>query len=151
MNTKKTSILLLSAMVAGVIVSWTNANMFDFAWDNDKTEMRSNLDRDEWFFWRMSDNHFKKWINWNMKWLTDDEKTSLETMTNDEKKEFFDTNRIERKAYMDTRKLERQSHEAVIDKLINGETLTAEEEVIREEIKIKRADRKAKMEELLNK
>jgi hypothetical protein len=72
-------------------------------------------------------------------------------MTNDEKKEFFDTNRIERKAYMDTRKLERQSHEAVIDKLINGETLTAEEEVIREEIKIKRADRKAKMEELLNK
>jgi hypothetical protein len=43
---------------------------------------------------------------------------------------------------MVAKKAERQAHEAVIDKLIDWEALTAEEEIVRQEIKEKRAERK---------
>lgn len=72
--------------------------------------------------------------------LTDAEKIALESMSDEEKKTFFDTKKSEMKA-------ERESHRNVIDKLLAGETLTAEEETIRAEIIKKRAERKAQMEE----
>lgn len=148
MNTKKVGILILSAIVAGVVVSWTNANMFGFDWDSDnRMEMRTNFEWNEWSFGRMWGKHFKKWINGNMKWLTDEEKVELEAMSDDEKKVFFEEKRAERQADMEARKVDRIAHEAVIDKLIDGEALTAEEKVILEEIKVKRAERKAKMGE----
>jgi hypothetical protein len=78
-----------------------------------------------------------------MKGLTDEDKTSLESMTDEEKKAFFEAKSTERKAEMENKKAERESHEAIIDKLINGEELSADEKVILEEIKIKRAERKA--------
>jgi hypothetical protein len=92
-----------------------------------------------------------KWM-WMWKWfdkwgkdgfmndLTAEEKTALESMTNDEKKAFFETKKSEMQA-------KRQSHEAVIDKLLAWEVLTANEEVVRNEIIVQRAERKAKMQE----
>lgn len=152
MNKKSAATLILSAIVAGVVVSWTNANMFDFTDDNSKTEMRSNF---AWIWWSMFGNHFKKWVNWNMKWLTDEEKTSLETMSDDEKKAFFEQKRTEKQAEMEAKNVERKAHEAVIDKLIDGTVLTDDEKIILEDIKVKRAERKAlsaqreaKMEEM---
>jgi len=72
--------------------------------------------------------------------LTDEEKTALESMDKEEKKEFFMNKKNELKAvYL--------KHEAVIDKLLNGESLTSEDKQIVEEIKTKRAERKMKMEE----
>jgi hypothetical protein len=59
--------------------------------------------------------------------LTDEEITAVASMSDDEKKAFFDAKKIKMKAEM-------EAHKAVIDKLILGETLTADEEAIRLEI-----------------
>lgn len=56
--------------------------------------------------------------------LTDEEKTSLESMTDDEKQAFFD-------AKKETMNAEKEASRAVVAKLINGESLTADEEVTR--------------------
>ena len=61
--------------------------------------------------------------------LTDDEKKSLENMTDTQKKEFFQKK-------MDAR-------DAVLDKLLNGESLSDADKVIVTEIKTERAKMKA--------
>jgi predicted nucleic-acid-binding protein len=66
-------------------------------------------------------------------------------MTKEEKKEFFGEKREENKA-------EREAHRNVIDKLIDGEELNAEEKIILEEIKtirVERATKKAEREALM--
>jgi hypothetical protein len=68
--------------------------------------------------------------------LTDTEKTKLETMTDIEKKAFFE-------AKMTAEKALRDSKEIVIDKLINGETLSDTEKVTLATIKTERAAHKA--------
>ena len=73
--------------------------------------------------------------------LTDEEKTALSSMTDDEKKTFFETKRQEAQALADAK-------EAVIDKLIAGETLTDSEKVTLETIKTERAEAKAKKAEM---
>jgi len=75
---------------------------------------------------------------WMMMWmmnLTDEEKTSLESMTDDEKKSFFETKRKELE-------LKQEQRETVIDKLLAGETLTSAEELIRKEIITQRTEMK---------
>lgn len=59
--------------------------------------------------------------------LTEEEKTALESMSDEEKQAFFE----EKKAQMQA---ERQAEKAVIDKLIGGESLTADEEALRLEL-----------------
>lgn len=73
--------------------------------------------------------------------LTDEEKTQLESMNDEQKQAFFETKRAEQKA-------KREARENVIDKLLAGETLTAEEENLRAEIIKERAERKVKMQEM---
>ena len=68
--------------------------------------------------------------------LTDAEKTKLATMTDAEKKAFLETKRTADKAAHDAK-------ETVIDKLINGETLSDTEKVTLETIKTERAAQKA--------
>lgn len=68
--------------------------------------------------------------------LTDAEKTQLATMTDAQKKAFFQTKMTEAKALRDT-------EEAVIDKLINGETLSDAEKATLATIKTERAALKA--------
>lgn len=67
-----------------------------------------------------------------MSQLTDAEKTKLATMTPTEKKAFFETKMTEQRALRDAK-------EAVIDKLINGETLSDAEKVTLATIKTERA------------
>lgn len=160
MNKKTTGMVVLSALVASIIISSANANMFWITSTTDKMEMVKLLQKSQsWetltqeeqellnkikdnLSWMNLFGNYKKWINWNMKWLTDDEKTALQTMTDDEKTTFFEQKRAEKKAEIEAKKIEREKHEAIIDKLIDGDTLTDEEKVILEEIKTKRAERK---------
>ncbi|MDR2411605.1 MAG: hypothetical protein LBD88_03340 [Candidatus Peribacteria bacterium] len=62
-------------------------------------------------------------------------------MTSEERQEYMKTKMEETKA-----KLEKK--EAVLDKLLNLQALTAEEELIRQEIVKERAERKAKLNEI---
>lgn len=77
--------------------------------------------------------HWKRGGKKGIKHLTDDEKTALESMTDDEKKEFFTEKKEEMKA-------KKESAKAVIQKLINGETLSTEEVAIKVEIAEKMND-----------
>lgn len=72
----------------------------------------------------------------SMQSLTDDEKKSLESMTDAQKKEFFQKKMDEQKAKMDAR-------DAVIDKLLNGESLSDADKIIVTEIKAERVKMKA--------
>jgi hypothetical protein len=65
--------------------------------------------------------------------LTDEEKTALESMSDEEKQAFFDAKKEEMK-------IKKEAHKSVIDKLINGESLTAEQEAIRLEMLAKMED-----------
>lgn len=80
----------------------------------------------------------KKWM-WIVMWdITDEEKTALESMTDEEKQAFFESKKEELRA-------RQESHENVIDKLLAWESLTSEEEIIRQEIIQLRTERKEKM------
>lgn len=72
--------------------------------------------------------------------LTDTEKTALESMSETEKKAFFEKKMTEQRAKMDAR-------DAVIDKLLNGESLTDADKAIVAEIKAERV----KMKEMRSK
>jgi hypothetical protein len=76
-----------------------------------------------------------------MSQLTDAEKTALEAMTAEQKIAFLETKRTAAEA-------KRTAHEAVIDKLLAGTTLTAEEETLRSVIITERAERKAREAEM---
>lgn len=84
--------------------------------------------------WRWNKNH--KWL-WRM-FLTEDEKIALESMTDEEKITFMENKKEEIQII-------RESEESVIDKLLAGESLTQEEELIRNEIIKKRSERKANL------
>lgn len=73
--------------------------------------------------------------------LTEAERTQLASMTETQKKEFFETKRAEKRA-------EKEKYENVIDKLLKGEVLTAEEEALRAEIIQKRAEKQEKREKI---
>ncbi len=67
--------------------------------------------------------------------MTDAEKTAFNALSDTEKKAFLEKKRTEMEAT-------RTAHEAVIDKLLAGTALTADEETLRQTIIKERADRK---------
>lgn len=95
---------------------------------------------DEWRWdkwpWMLRDGWF-----WWIDELTDEEKTSLESMTDEQKQAFFEAKR-------EAEKLKREAKESVIDKLLVWETLTADEEVVKAEIIKERAEQKTKKAEM---
>lgn len=72
--------------------------------------------------------------------LTAEEKTAIENMTSEERQAFMQ----EKRSQMEAKRL---THETVIDKLLNGEPLSTEEQSTLEEIKNQRAEMKAQAEE----
>lgn len=72
--------------------------------------------------------------------LTEAEKTALDAMTETEKAEFFQKKQSEHKA-------KKEAKEAVLDKILAGQSLTADEEIIRQEIIADRAEKKARKAE----
>jgi Spy/CpxP family protein refolding chaperone len=73
--------------------------------------------------------------------MTDAEKTAFEAMSATEKQAYIITKRTEAEA-------RRDAHEVVVDKLLAGTILTAEEEKIRQEIITQRTEMKAKRLEM---
>jgi uncharacterized coiled-coil DUF342 family protein len=73
--------------------------------------------------------------------ISTEEKTKIEAMTQEERQTYFETKKTEMEAKM-------VSHEAVIDKLLNGEALTEDDKKIVTEIKAQRAEQKAKKVEM---
>lgn len=167
-NTKKIATLVLSAIVAGALITASNADFSKLSYE-ERTEFRTLMEKakswteltieeqaiiDEvetsfrWNKWNFMWNNdsFKKGHNGWMKGLTDEEKTSLESMTDEEKKAFYESKKVERLADIEAKRIERKAHEAVIDKLLAWEVLTEEQEIIRSEIIIKRAERKNEIE-----
>lgn len=112
------------------------------SWEELSDDEEAKLDaiKSNWK-WNMIWNSNKSWKMWRVMLnnLTDDEKTALESMTDDEKKAFFDTKREEKEA-------EREAHENVIDKVLAWDSLTSEEEAIKNEIIEKRAEREVERE-----
>ena len=71
---------------------------------------------------------------WGWYGLTSEERDEISFMTNEERTEYFENKRAERD-------VQRESHRAVMDKLLNQEELTAEEQEILDEIKTFRSQR----------
>lgn len=113
-------------------------------------ELKENIPQ-RWF------GKWGKWFGWKWRWwewfdqrwgfwgefhnLTDEEKTTLESLSDEEKQAFFEKKREEQEAKMESR-------EAVIDKLLNAESLSDADKVIVEEIKVQRAEHKARKLEM---
>ncbi|MDD5769722.1 MAG: hypothetical protein PHE25_02040 [Candidatus Gracilibacteria bacterium] len=131
-NSKKliVSILLTTALATGITFAATGTGSGAL---NTLKHGFEKYNQDEWFLdgmrggFLMQDN------------LTDAEKTALETMTSDDKRAFFEKKITDEQA-------KKEAQETVIDKLLAGTTLTADEEIIRTEIIKQRAERKAEME-----
>lgn len=73
--------------------------------------------------------------------MTDAEKTAFEAMSATEKQTYMEKKRTEMEA-------KRDAHEVVIDKLLAGTALTADEETLRKTIITERAERKVKQAEM---
>lgn len=113
-----------------------------WCWCWKKMERWFKWERNENWSWGLigNENFWFKWMPWFID-LTSDEKTKLETMTNEEKKVFFENKKLENEKKMESREL-------VIDKLLNGTTLTSEEELIKQEIITQRNEMKTKKVEM---
>lgn len=76
-----------------------------------------------------------------MEQMTDAEKTAFEAMSDTEKQTYMEKKHTEAEA-------KRDAHEVVIDKLLAGTALTADEETLRKTIITERAERKVKQAEM---
>jgi len=145
-NKKTIALVLLGTLVAsGLSYSFANeetSNSFVFGrWNG---EQQRQFDCEERMSWQMNgprDNN--KWI----RGLSEEEQEVFQNMSDEEKEAFLNTKREEQRAEAQARQEENQVRENVIDKLLAWESLTTEEEILRQEIITERAERKQKMEE----
>lgn len=138
-------------VVTSVLLSWSAFAASNTDNSNLKTNYKSSVMKNEkwkWWMLKMKCCEWNKWWIWDMKWkwfwelvLTDAEKTALSSMTDAEKKVFFDNKRLE----LETKRLAKEN---VIDKLLVWETLTSDEELLKQEIIKERADMKARKKEM---
>lgn len=108
-------------------------------------EIKADFEGRKWKFMRWDIEKIKKWKWWIMKSLSHDEINSLKNMTNLEKKAFFNEKRELKKSEIKDKNVIKRWHQAVINKLINWESLNENEKIILDEIKIKRSERKKMM------
>lgn len=149
LNSKNTKIERMKNNSNSWLTFWSGTNLEKnlfwkekWCWCWKKMEKWFKWERNENWSWGLiwNENFWFKWMPWFID-LTSDEKTKLENMTNDEKKVFFDSKKLE-----NDKKIE--SRELVIDKLLNGTTLTSEEELIKQEIITQRNEMKTKKVEM---
>lgn len=125
---------IIASLAAGTMYVSAATNNNSSTWTTNKTFKESF--EGKWFA-----KHQK--MMWEWRWmgimpqLTDEEKTKLESMTAEQKKAFFEQKITEAK-------VKAEAKEIVIDKLLAGTALTADEEILRQEIIKERADMKAK-------
>ncbi len=77
----------------------------------------------------------------SMAQMTEAEKTAFEAMSDTERRKYMEKKHTEMVA-------KRDAHEALIDKLLAGQVLTADEETLRKTIITERAERKVKQAEM---
>ena len=148
MRTKILTLLVISWIITTWALAYAaeNNSGMSIGWMKQRFEKRISS---SWSgFSMMWNNHWKwmfQWMEWGkMNKLTDAEKTSLKSMTTAEKQTFLEKKRAEMQAKI-------EAHEAVIDKLINWETLTDSEKATLAEIKAQRAETKKIREEMQTK
>jgi|JI10StandDraft_1071094.scaffolds.fasta_scaffold71141_3 Spy/CpxP family protein refolding chaperone len=135
----KTKILVPAVLIAGLTLAV--ATTFAATGNNTNTSgtvTNTNTSEMRWFG---MGGHRGGLMGGPMSQLTDAEKTALASMTNTEKQAFFEKKRTEMEA-------KRDAHEVVVDKLLAGTALTADEEKIRAEIITQRAERKVQKEKM---
>ena len=124
-----TALVVMPAIAASSLVGVTFANSNSVDTSSVKNgfqkQIQGGLNHLKW------DHRMNGGMIHGMQNLTDDEKKSLESMTDTQKKEFFQKKMDEQKAKMDAR-------DAVLDKLLNGESLSDADKVIVTEIKAER-------------
>lgn len=130
MNNKILTGVLLIGIAASGFASISSADDQD-TWSITNTPSFERM-------WKMHGKHFKKMF---YSQLSEEEQTAVEAMSNEEKQAFFEEKRNEKKA-------EKEAREAIIDALLAGETLSQEQEVLRQEIIDDRAERKAQRAEM---
>lgn len=142
-----TSIAIASTLTAGAL-AYADTN----TGTTNTSDGTHKIQRHTWSGWLFEGfgkgERWGKWERWEWMWmwgmnqLTDAEKTKLATMSDTEKQAFFEAKRTEMEAKMEAR-------EAVMDKLVNGETLTTDaEKAIQKEIITQRAEMKKAREEM---
>ena len=114
-------------------------------WEALTEEEQARVDELKWNMWGKMK---MRWDFWEWKWmwvllhkeifLTDEDKEAFEAMSETERKEYFEDKAQEQRLKM-------ESHENVIDKLLLWETLSSQEEVIRQELIQLRSERKGKV------
>lgn len=157
-------IIALILIAISIIASWTTLVtnwMYNWIWRYWMNDWVNDLDwwcwiwmhNWEWWYWMWMHMWMHNWDWWWMMWfwfwkewwflnnLTTEEKTKLDKMTNEEKKLFLETKRNEFKTKQDLK-------EKVIDKILNWETLSKEEETIKQEIIKQRTEFKQKRNEM---
>lgn len=141
--------VIMSSVVASLLVAWLVG--LSASADETSTWNSENSFKKVWVERWLWDNsgprgESKKGKGWFMKGLTDEEKTTIESMSDEQKEAYFETKKAEMKAEWELKKAEKQAEENVIDKLLAGETLTSEEEVLKAGIIEKRAEKKLERE-----
>jgi len=127
--------ILTGLLLWTVLLAWVSYSFADYS---STWSLNNNYWFMGWKMWGLWERGEHRWQFWNN--LTDEEKTQLQSMTQEERQQFFETKRQEN---IQTR----EAHEAVIDALLAGKTLTPEQETIRAEIIKQRAERKTQIEE----
>ncbi len=85
------------------------------------------------------------WYKWqHILWITTEEKTQLQNMSDTEKTTFFESKKAANELKRTQDEAKRVLREAIIDKLLAGETLTESDKKIVEEMKLQRIQEKAK-------
>lgn len=160
MKNKIISWVVLTSLLSLWLISFANADFWKFSPEEKqqiegimkKVKSWATLSADEkaklnelwkykdwsfiWKIWRKWWKHF--WMMLNN--LTTEEQKALKTMTDEQKKAFFEKKKQDRQ-------IEMESHRNVINKLIDGVALTSDEQVVLQDIKKIRDDRKQAMAE----
>ena len=136
-----TALVVMPAIAASSLVGVTFANSNSVDTSSVKNgfqkQIQGGLNHLKW------DHRMNGGMIHGMQNLTDDEKKSLESMTDTQKKEFFQKK-------MDKQKVKMDARDAVLDKLLNGESLSDADKVIVTEIKAERAKMKAERAQMDN-
>ena len=120
-------------LISAVLLAWIASTGFAWISSADDTQVTTSTSESSYGFEMKKGKHMR-----GMNHLSEEDKALLEDMDETEKQEFFEQKREEYQA-------KRELQESVIDDLLAGNTLTAEQESVRAEMITQRAERKAQM------
>jgi len=133
MNNKLLSAVLIAGITATGFAGLSSAN------DDTQVTTEKTI-KEQGFKWAKFGNNGPR----GMHAISDEDKTLIESMSDDEKKSYFESKKEEAK-------IEIELKESVIDNLLAGNTLTAEQEEVRAEMVTERAEQKEKKLEMKEK